>query len=246
MLNAKTRKRTSVLLMVAVALVMTIGTLAYFSDYDTNLDAPLQVKADDASIIIRPDDPNVTPENPDNPGEEIEHIWEVKNPEETGKPIAPGDHADLSYVLNNDGNSAIDVRQTIVLTSTEAMDLNNPQFRLFEDAHKDTLGAWVGGVPVKVESISADGKTIVYKIAPFVLSGAKDVVEGAPTSKALAYHFVFDKYATNEFQADKCTIDYLVEVKQHTNDGLTSDWSNVVELENFTLGGQSVSVVPAA
>ena len=246
MFNAKTRKRTSVLLMVAVALAMTIGTLAYFSDHDTNLDAPLQVTADNASIVIRPDDPTVTPDNPDNPSEEIEHIWEVKNPDVTDKPIAPGDHADLSFVLNNDGNSAIDVRQTIVLNSTEAMDRNNPQFRLFADAHKDTLGAWVGGVPVEVESISADGKTIVYKIAPFVLSGAKDIVEGAQTSKSLAYHFVFDKYATNEFQADKCTIDYLVEVKQHTNDGLTSDWSNVVELENFTLGGQAVSVVPAA
>lgn len=246
MLNAKTRKRTSVLLMVAVALVMTIGTMAYFTDRDTNLDAPLQVKADDASIEITPTDPVVTPEYPEDPSEEIEHIWEVKNPDVTGKPIAPGDHADLSYVLNNTGNSAIDVRQTIVLNSTEAMDVNSPEFRIFIDAHKDTLGAWVGGVPVEVESISPDGKSIVYKIAPFVLSGKKDVVEGASASKALAYHFVFDKYATNEFQADKCTIDYLVEVKQHTNDGLTSDWSNVVELENFTLGGQAVKVVPAA
>lgn len=246
MFNAKFRKRTSALVMVAVALVMTIGTLAYFTDYDANLDAPLVVKADDASIDITPTDPVVPPVNPDKPGEEIEHIWEFKNPDVTDKPIAPGDHADLSYTLENTGNSAIDVRQTIVLTSTEAMDLNNPEFRLFADAHKDTLGAWVGGVPVEVESISNDGRSIVYKVAPFVLSGAKDTIEGAPTSKALAYHFVFDKYATNEFQADKCTIDYLVEVKQHTNDGLTSDWSNVVELQDFTLGGQSVKIVPAA
>jgi len=246
MFNAKRRKRISALLMVAVALVMTIGTLAYFTDHVSNLDAPFQVAADEESIDIRPSDPEVTPEDPDNPSEEIEHIWEVKNPDVTDKPIAPGDHADLSYVLNNDGNSAIDVRQTIVLTSTEAMDRTNPQFRLFLDARLDTLGAYVGDSPVVEETISADGKTIVYKIAPFVLSGAKDVVEGAPTSKALEYHFVFDKYATNEFQADKCTIDYLVEVKQHTNDGLTSDWSNVVSLENFTLGGQSMNVVPAA
>lgn len=237
--------RKRIISLVAVACVFaSIGLVcAYFTDYDSNLDSPFEVTADENAIVIEPTDPEVpTPEYPDDPGKEIEHIWEVKN-EDKADLIAPGDSRDLSYTLNNKGNSAIDVRETIVLTSTEDMNTTSPEFRMFLDATADKYGAMVGGTVVSTEVISA--RSIKYTIAPFVLSGAEETVAGAAKSKDLSYIFVFDKYASNAFQADKCTIDYLIEVKQHTKDGPTGGWTELADV-TLTLGTENLKVVPKA
>lgn len=236
------RKKFVVFLSVACCFAAIGAATAFFSDYDTNVDNPLVVQADKDSIIIEPTDPEVTPKYPDDPSKEIEHIWEMKNDGEPDK-IAPGDSKDLSYTLNNVGNSAIDVRETFILTSTEALDQTNPEFRLFLDATADKYGATIGGTVVSKEEISS--KSIKYTIAPFVLSSEEETVEGAPTSKELTYIFVFDKYATNKFQADKCTIDYIIEVKQHTEDGPEGGWAEVADV-TLTFGEQTLKVVPEA
>ena len=241
-MNKNIRKKLVVFLSVACCFAAIGAATAFFSDYDTNIDNPLAVQADKDAIIIEPTDPGVTPENPDDPGKEIEHIWDIKNNADPDE-IAPGDSKDLSYTLNNKGNSAIDVRETFVLTSTEELDQTNPEFRLFLDATADKYGATIGGTVVSTEAISS--KSIKYTVAPFVLSGAEETVEGAAKSKELKYIFVFDKYATNEFQADKCTIDYIIEVKQHTDDGPTGGWTEVADV-TLTFGDQTLKVVPEA
>ena len=240
----KTFRKRIITLVALACIFASIGLVsAYFTDYVTNVDSPFEVTADENAIIIEPTDPEVpTPEYPDDPGKEIEHIWEVKN-EDKEDLIAPGDYRDLSYTLNNKGNSAIDVRETLVLTSTEDMNINSPEFRLFLDATADKYGAMVGGTVVSAEAISA--RSIKYTIAPFVLSGAEETVEGAAKSIDRTYIFVFDKYASNAFQADKCTIDYLIEVKQHTKNGPTGGWTEVADVE-LTLGTETLKVVPKA
>lgn len=242
-MKKNSRKKIASIFAIACIFASVGLASAYFTDYDTNVDAPFTASADEDAIIIEPTDPEVpTPKYPDDPGKEIEHIWEVKNELEPDL-LAPGDSRDLSFTLNNRGNSAIDVRETIVLTSTEDMNLDSPEFRMFLDATLDKYGATIGGTAVSVEKTSA--RSVKYTIAPFTLSGKEEAVEGAATSKELTYIFVFDKYATNEFQGDKCTIDYLIEVKQHTKDGPTGGWTAVADVD-LVLGTEGLKVVPKA
>lgn len=242
MTKANNKKKVSKVLALGCAFALVISSFAYFSDR-VNTDA-LTVKADDNAVHIEVTDPEdiVTPTDPEDIGGSIEEIWAGKN-EIDENPMAPGDHADMSFDIENKGNSALDVRETIVLSSTEDMDMTNPEFRLFLDATLDAvLGGYDGGAVVVAEDV-IDARHIKYTIAPYVLSGAKEVVPGAATSKTCEYHFVFDRYASNAFQGDVATIDYLVEVKQHSANGPEGGWTEVASA-SLTLGGQSLNVVP--
>lgn len=244
MTKANNKKKVSKVLALGCAFALVISSFAYFSDR-VNTDA-LTVKADDNAIKIEVKDPDpvdpVIPTDPEDIGGSIEEIWAGKN-EIDEKVMAPGDHADMSFVIENKGNSALDVREKLVLSSTEDMDLDNPEFRLFLDATLDAvLGGYDGGAVVVAEDI-IDARHIQYTIAPYVLSGAKEVVAGEETSNTCEYHFVFDRYASNAFQGDVATIDYLVEVKQHSANGPEGGWTEVATA-SLTLGGQSMNVVP--
>lgn len=242
-----TRKRLSKVLALGCVAALMISSLAYFTDHVSNKGDELEIASNSGTIIIEPTDPdNIVPDDEipeDEFGKELEYIWTNKNSDKDLK--APGDYVDLTYELNNESNMAIDVRETFVIRSSVAFEnMTSPEFRMWTVAAKDALGAMVGETALTVETIGAD--YIVYKVAAFTLSGVKETVAGAATSKVLDYTLVFDKYADNSFQSANCKLDYLVEVKQHTNDGLTSDWSNVVTLEGLTLGNQTVNAVPVA
>ncbi len=240
-------KKISIFLALGCMFTLAISSFSYFSD---RISAPeVTFTAEQNGIIIEPSDPNVDPEKiPDDTGDGIEYIWNMKNPGNE-EPMAPGDSFDLSYTLNNLSKFAIDVRETIVLTSTEKLDTTSPEFRIFlERAENLALGGFDGvpGKVVSVETIDKTGQlTIVYKIEPFILSGTEEKIVGAENvSKSLEYYFVFDRWATNLFQGDKATIDYLVEVKQHSKNGPSGGWTEAATVD-LTLGGETLKVVPA-
>lgn len=84
-----------------------------------------------------------------------------------------------------------------------------------------------------------------YTITSYSLNGSAETVTGVTaTSMDKAYYLVFDKTADNGFQGATCTVDYLVEAKQHS-DGGDADWTTAAT-GSLTLGGQTVKAVPAA
>lgn len=244
-MKSKSRNKLSAMLAVAGACVLVVGVFAYFTDYVTTKDDPFNITIAEKGIEIDPVTPPEVEPDPDDPGKTIEYIWDYNNPDTLGDGaiVAPGDMADLSYELENKSAIAIDVRETIVLTSSVALNQANPEYRLFLDATADAYGAQVGGTVVATEDISE--YSVKYTIDPFVLNGTEETVAGATSSKQLAYKLVFDKYAANKFQGSTCTVDYLVEVKQHSEDGPAGGWTTLAT-SSTTLGGQTVSAVPAA
>lgn len=251
----KTRNRLSKVMAFSCALAI-IGSLAYFTDRVDNSGDPFNVSiSEEPSIKIVPTDPN--PENDDpthvpdeDPGKEIEYIWGNNNPDTIGEFVEPGDITDLSYEISNGGTGAMDVRETFVLTTDKVMSTTSPEFRLLTETVKDAYGAYtndpsVPGVEVlAVENIES-GTKITYSVAPFVLNGTVEKVTGGVESKVLEHKLVFDKYASNAFQNTTCTVDYLVEVKQHTNDGPVGGWSNLLTAKT-TIGGEEIQTVPLA
>ena len=172
--------------------------------------------------------------------------------------LNPGDMRTVSYELTNTGNKSIDVRTTIVLTSTQAMDKESAQaeYEIYlasdvelvpGEGYKPVEGAQ----PLAVRSISEDGKTITYKPADYILNGSADhaereveadvlvsdadgdIVVGANGDTVqLNYVLVFKGAASNDFQNSGVTIDVLCEAKQHRN--TEAGWSLVAE-EGFTV-----------
>lgn len=211
-------------------IVMAIGTFAYFTDRaqtDTSL------KTADASEIIKVT-PDGTEEGSEDPGSTLEDLWKENNPDEI---IEPGDEVDLRYELTNIGDSDIDVKETFILTSTVNLDQASPEYRLFLNSFADKYGAMVGGTVVSAETISEN--QVKYEIAPFSLK--KNEV------KKLDYIMVFDKYATNEFQASVCTIDYLVELRQHSKILDVNDGWEEIQSATIQFGGNGAhKAVPEA
>ena len=167
----------------------------------------------------------------------------------------PGDQADFSYTISNDGNKSIDVRETIVLTSSVAMDAaTQAEFELYraDDVEQQSDGSYVpkyGAQPITTGEdriVSDDNKTIKYVIDDYVLNGTGDNAETEDgidaTSKDSEYVLVFRNDSGNAFQGAELSVDLLAEAKQHRNtDGDT--WSTVAT-EEVTMGSEVVSAVP--
>lgn len=220
------------LLALAMMLVLLVGSLAYFTDRISK-DASFSTISN--GVVIDPD--------PDVPGKDLSAKWANANAEALAN-FNPGDKVDLSYKLANTGELAVDVRETFVITSSKAMKDGAPQFRLFSNVTSDAAGANVGGNVVVTEK-KIDATHYMYTIATYSLNGSDETISGvSATSVDKAYYVVFDKTAGNDFQGTTCTIDYLVEAKQHS-DGGDADWVTAAT-GNLTLGGQAVKAVPAA
>lgn len=225
------------LLALAMMLVLLVGSLAYFTDR-IGKDASFSTISNGVVIDPDPDDPD-----PEDPEKKLSIKWANVNAQALAN-FNPGDKVDLSYKLANTGELAVDVRETFVITSSKAMKDGAPQFRLFSNVTSDAAGANVGGNVVVTEK-KIDATHYMYTIATYSLNGSDETISGvSATSVDKAYYVVFDKTAGNDFQGTTCTIDYLVEAKQHS-DGGDADWATAAT-GNLTLGGQAVKVVPAA
>lgn len=225
------------LLALAMMLVLLVGSLAYFTDR-IGKDASFSTISNGVVIDPDPDDPD-----PEDPEKKLSIKWANVNAQALAN-FNPGDKVDLSYKLANTGELAVDVRETFVITSSKAMKDGAPQFRLFSNFTSDAAGANVGGNVVVTEK-KIDATHYMYTIATYSLNGSDETISGvSATSVDKAYYVVFDKTAGNDFQGTTCTIDYLVEAKQHS-DGGDADWVTAAT-GNLTLGGQAVKAVPAA
>lgn len=236
MRKIKNLKITGLLALVLVS-VMLVGSLAFLTD---RISGDASFSTIKGGVIITPDpDPDDPTPDPD----KLSTKWANVNAEALAN-FNPGDKLDLSYTLANIGELAVDVRETFVITSSEPMKDGAPQFRLFSTFSEDDAGANVGGnVVVKEDKI--DATHYKYTITSYSLNGSAETVTGVTaTYMDKAYYLVFDKTADNGFQGATCTVDYLVEAKQHS-DGGDADWTTAAT-GSLTLGGQTVKAVPAA
>lgn len=234
-MNIKKHKK-SIALVLAIVSVLTLaaGSLAYFTDR-VNVDAAFKTAAVSDVIKVTTKDDGSDPDV--DPGTDLSAKWEEDNPAEI---IRPGDMVDLSYKLTNIGTCDIDVRETFILTSEVPIfedGFEDPAWRLFTSYTEDLYGAHIGGAVVEVEHLNE--YQIKYTIAPFTLE--KDA------SRNLQYYTILDRYATNAFQDCTCTVEYLVELRQHA-DGLAVDegWDAICTAE-ITFGGtDDYAAVPEA
>lgn len=262
--NTKSRKKIIGLTAAVCAALMAVFSFAYFTDIVGNTDEPFDIAIAEKNLEIVPTDPinpdpGHTPE--EDPGDEIEYIWNNNNPETLKDVVEPGDHATLDYNIENGGPGAMDVRETFVLHSSVPMsdyeqyeaavkanggaDPANkyaPEYWLFKAATADANGAFGYYGSTQIDGViitKIDDQTYKFEVPAFVLNGTSEKVTGGVDNKELKYQLVFDKYARNDFQASNVKVDYLVEVKQHTYDNPADGWSEVASV-SLTLG-QSAS-----
>lgn len=251
----KFKNKLSLVLALALVFTLMVGTLAFFTDRVTER-ATVSTLGDgainvDPDPIVDPDDPDTPPfvdPTPDDPSDDITNLWAHLNSGAIAN-FNPGDKMDLSFVLKNKGKLAVDVRETFVLTSSVQLS-ETPEFRLFSAISQDAdTKAYSGTTVVAVEEKVEDGKyQYKYTIVPSVLSSSTETIDAAPTQLDRDYYVVFSTAAGNAFQGATCSVDYLLEVKQHSADA--ADWTVAASGQIATLGpnGKPVEVpaVPAA
>jgi len=238
-------------LALALALVLLVGTLAFFSDRVT-ADATVSTIAH--AVDIEPDpDPTVEPDDPtkpdpedyedptpNDPDDDLSNWWVYLNSRAMAN-YNPGDKMTLNYILSNKGTLAVDIRETFVITSGRAMNASDPEFALYKSFTQDANGCNFGtnAVPVTQKISNSQYK---YVITGTTLSGSKETVPSATAkSTPKSYYVVFDADANNTFQGVTCTVDYVVEAKQHGSD----EWTTI-KTESLTLNGHTINAVPAA
>lgn len=167
----------------------------------------------------------------------------------------PGDIADLSYTIQNDGNKSVDVRERIVVKSSVAMNAaDQAEFEVYRaaDVEQDAGGAYVpkyGAEPItngEDRIVSDDNMSIIYEIQQYTLNGTGENAETedgiTETAKDSEYVLVFKDAAKNAFQGADVSVDLVAEAKQHRN---TNDdtWS-VISTDSVNIGGEALDVVP--
>lgn len=197
-MSLSTRKKLTGGLSLTLILCLCVGAFAYFTDKDTS-----QAKATAGTMDLVVNYSGSTWEN------DIDSF-------------NPGDVAPLDLKLTNNGNKAMDVRQTITVTSDKALTEANREFTL---AGSD----W---------TLDEDGSTetkLIYTTADIILNGvgsAAEEVEGGiagDMGKAYDMDLVFSEDALNDFQNVGVTVDYKAEAKQHEN--TEAGWSVIAEFE---------------
>lgn len=231
-MDISTLRSKKVILPAVGLLVVAMGAaFAFFTDH---VDGRVTLKTDENAVQITTD-----------PGTKYEGKLSQKWADKNTKAIAnfnPGDILDLGFTLRNEGSRAIDVRETIFITSSEVLTKSSPEYRMFHDAIRDSAGAWDGIDVVDVEQV--DANTVKYSIDPYVLSSARDAIGDAPVERENHYHLIFDKLAPGAFQGSTCTVDLLIEAKQHTSELAPDEgWTNL-ESASIEFSGKIVDTVP--
>ena len=230
-------KKTLLLLGLTLTLAIA-GAFAFFTDKVTTK-ATLTTSEKSVDITTNPTDPSDPDYDPDWENN-LSAKWEDVNATALAN-YNPGDKVDLSFALKNTGSQAVDIRETFVITSSKALTEASPEFRLFQEAIQDAAGAWDGQEVVSAELIN--GNQIKYSIAPYVISSEIEAIDNNPIEVEKDYNLVFNKAASNAFQAATCKVEYLVEAKQHSADGPAGGWTEV-ETATIQFGGQSINAVP--
>lgn len=234
-----------------LVLTLLVGTLAYYTDRISTT-ASVSTISNGVDITptpnptVDPDDPTKPdPEDyedptPDNPDDDLANWWAYLNSRAIVN-FNPGDKMTLNYILKNSGTLAVDVRETFIVTSSEPLSAT-PEFRLFTSFTTDAAGGNVGNEVVVTEQ-RLDDTHYKYVVASHVLSSEDEAISGAPVQEEKEYYLVFNALSSNNFQAASCTIDYVVEAKQHTDDA--DDWA-IAATGTLTYDGHEINVVPGA
>ena len=225
--TTNTRKKISAALAVMAVAMLTVGTLAYFTDRATGTANFTVMQADDAiDIVLTPENPDPQPGDPDsgdnkydpeqNPDTALNDWLNDLNATAKGN-LNPGDRIRLIYGISNEGKLAVDARETIVVRSSQPLTDGAMELQLVNgNASKDTNNAYEVTGSMSPTSISGDKKTVTY---------------------------VFNKAASNDYQGITVTVDYLVEAKQNT----PGDTWTTVATDTITFGGNAAhAAVPAA
>ena len=247
-------KLTAILAVVAL-LVCVVGTLAYYTD---RVEGNASINTVKNGVDIEPNpDPTVEPDDPtkpdpedykdptpNDPTDDLTNWWIYLNSRAMAN-FNPGDKMTLNYILSNVGDLAVDVRETFIVTSSVPLS-GVPEFRLFSSFTNDAAGANIG-VEVVTNEARIDGTTYQYKytVEPYILSSEKETVGSAPVELGREYYLVFAAGSGNEFQGATCTVEYVVEAKQHSEGG-AADWQIATTgTINLPVSGQTLPVVPA-
>ena len=228
-INGKSRFKTGKAVgatALAGALILA-GSMAYFTDRET-----ANVKATAGTVDLA-----------------LTEAWaDVSN-------FNPGDMADFSYTIANNGNKSVDVRETVVVKSSVAMDTAaQAEFEIYhaDNVEQAANGSYVpkaGAAPITEGAkrvVSGDQKSIKYVIDEYVLNGtglnAEEEAGVDKTSQDSDYVLVFKGESSNAFQGAEVTVDLMAEAKQHRN--TNGDTWATVATDSVTMGGAAVDAVP--
>lgn len=265
MRNKRQYKASAIITAIALLICM-IGTIAYFTDrIDTK--ATITTTAEGVSIIptpepsVDPDDPTnpnkpggaVDPEDyvdptPTNPDDDLNNWWGYLNSKALVN-FNPGDKMTLSYILVNDGDLAVDIRETFIVTSSKPMTDGAPEFELFTSVGAGDYGGYKGasrtapaGATISVEKLSST--QYKYVVQYYTLSSETETVGSNPVQMGREYYIVFNGNASNTFQGKTCTVEYVVEAKQHSAGG-AADWAVAASGSlNLPISNVTLPVVP--
>lgn len=254
MRNVRFRKASA--LFTALALIIClVGTMAYFTD---RIESKATITTTSDGVIITPTpDPNVEPDDPDkppfvdptpsDPDDDLTNWWAYLN-SKANVNFNPGDKMTLNYKLVNESTMAVDIRETFIITSSVPMTEGAPEFALYTACGNGKYGGFEGtalaapaGATVTTEKLSATQYKYVVKY--YTLSGKTETVGSNPVELGRQYYVVFAGGSSNDFQGAKCSVDYVVEAKQHSAGG-EADWV-VAATGTLNLGNVNLPVVPA-
>lgn len=191
--------KVTALMSFVMVLALLISTLAFFSDRITDQKTLTTIAGNPVSAA--PADPGTDGEygTPDDEIiEDLDEAWanNAANENVSLVSFAPGDSYDMSYTLYNNGTLGAKIRETFTVTSTVAMDANNPEFVILDGE----------GTALRTGDVSDDGLSYKYVV------DTETVAAGATSDKDYTLKFIDD--AANTFQGAVCTVTYVVEVLQ--------------------------------
>lgn len=208
-MNTKTRKRLTLVLVLCLAVTLVVGSFAFFTD---RLTANTTATAGNINLVWE-DTSLATGSNNEFA---INKVWDNEALVSDGNIINPGDYFDLSYTLTNTGSKSIDVRQQLVLVSSEPMTDAAEEYQL-------TIISVDGETAIKatkVEATAEGGTKITYDLNDITINGSKEEEDGAFTfadGAAYTVRLDFAIEADNDFMDSIVSVDLYAAAKQHRN-----------------------------
>lgn len=184
---------------------------------------------------------------------------------DAGSPaFIPGDIRSKGFTVKNMGDTAVDVKSTVILNcdkSLEGTDSTQSVFDIYriEDVEGDDERGYTpkdGATPLPTKKISNEGKTITYELE-YSLDGNHELLTGYESigdlsgdsdTAASMYVILFKLDSGNEWQEVPITLDVMAEAKQHRytqkhKDGSDITWTEL-ETSTVTFNGATVNSVP--
>ncbi len=229
----KSKKKLFKLSAFACVLSLLVGSFAFFTDRLTQ-----DTIAVAGNIDLIWEDTSVKGNS--NNEFAIDDVWDNKALVSEGNIINPGDYFDLSYTLGNAGSKSIDVRQQLILTSSEELTENAEEYKLTITGGNNA--AAVTG------TLSADKKSITYDLADIILNGSKESETGAVTG-AYTVRLDFSEEALNAFMDSTVAVNLYATAQQHRNtvESVFPAFTALAGVTNgtdpLTLGGKVVEYI---